>query len=82
MSDKAGHTKEQAMYRSYLLRLWRVREGEEDWRASLESARTGERRGFANLDALFAYVRGLTRSDPDRDSGTEGNEVERQERRG
>jgi len=62
MSEKAGRTGEHSAYQSYLLRLWRVNEeGEEGWRASLESAQTGERRGFATLDALFGYVRSLTR---------------------
>jgi hypothetical protein len=48
---------EQARYASYLLRLWRVKSGHDpDWRASLECARTGERRGFANLTDLFAFL--------------------------
>jgi hypothetical protein len=61
MSEKAGCTRELSDYQSYLLRLWRVKEGEEGWRASLESAQTGERKGFATLDALFDYVRSRTR---------------------
>ena len=60
MSDKAGRTGERSDYQSYLLRLWRAKEGEEGWRASLESAQTGERKGFATLDALFDYVRSQT----------------------
>jgi hypothetical protein len=63
MNEKAGRTGEQSAYQSYLLRLWRVKEGEEGWRASLESAQTGERRGFATLDALFDYVRSQTRAE-------------------
>lgn len=49
--------KRQPDYLSYLLRLWRV-SGEEKavWRASLESPHTGERRGFANLEDLFAFL--------------------------
>ena len=61
MSEKAGRTGDQPDYRSYLLRLWRAKEGEEGWRASLESGQTGERKGFATLDALFDYVRLKTR---------------------
>ena len=61
MSEKAGCTRDLSIYQSYLLRLWRVKEGEEGWRASLESAQTGERKGFATLDALFDYVRSRTR---------------------
>jgi hypothetical protein len=42
---------------SYLLRLWPIRtRGELVWRASLESAATGERRGFANLTDLFVFL--------------------------
>jgi hypothetical protein len=60
MSERAGSTVERSDYQSYLLRLWRAKEGEEGWRASLESAQTGERKGFATLDALFDYVRSRT----------------------
>lgn len=60
MSDQVEGRGEQPDYQSYLLRLWRVDDGQEDWRASLESAHTGERRGFATLDALFDHVRSLT----------------------
>ncbi|NLG28352.1 MAG: hypothetical protein GX557_10600 [Chloroflexi bacterium] len=45
-------------YRAYLLRLWRVEEaGCPNWRASIEEVRTRERHGFANLDALLAWLR-------------------------
>jgi hypothetical protein len=44
-------------YQSYLLRLWRARcQGEWQWRASLESRRTGEHQVFGSLEQLFAYV--------------------------
>jgi hypothetical protein len=82
MSEKAGHTAEQSAYQSYLLRLWRVKEGEEGWRASLQSAQTGERRGFATLDALFDYVRSRTRVGSSVQSCGQGDgEDERQKRR-
>ncbi len=44
-------------YVSYLLRLWEV-QGKDGlvWRASLEQASTGERRGFACLADLFAFL--------------------------
>jgi hypothetical protein len=61
MTEKAGRAGEPSDYQSYLLRLWRAKEGEEDWRASLESAQTGERKGFVTLDALFDHVRSKTR---------------------
>jgi hypothetical protein len=47
---------------SYLLRLWQAeQEGAVVWRASLESAsdrfgRPGERRGFASLAELYAFL--------------------------
>jgi hypothetical protein len=45
-------------YRAFLLRLWEVKENEHTvWRASLESSRTGERWGFADLDALCTFLR-------------------------
>ena len=44
-------------YISYLLRLWQVRSKDgRVWRASLEHASTGERRGFACLAALVAFL--------------------------
>ncbi len=54
-------------YLAYLLRLWRVNDNGESqqavWRASVENPHTGERRGFASLDALLSFLRtetGLT----------------------
>ena len=64
MSDKAQRAGEQSDYQSYLLRLWRVSEGEEDWCVSLESARTGERRGFADLEAMLDFLRQRTALQP------------------
>ncbi|MBL7183250.1 MAG: hypothetical protein ISS50_02245 [Anaerolineae bacterium] len=50
-------SREQRRYISYLLRLWQTRsEGELVWRASLESPHTGERRGFASLVGMFAFL--------------------------
>ena len=44
-------------YFSFLLRMWKVDgEGVPTWRASLEDPRTGERIGFANLEALFVSL--------------------------
>jgi hypothetical protein len=48
-------------YMAYLLRLWQVRSEEGTaWRASLESAQGGERKGFASLSALFDFLRRRT----------------------
>ena len=45
-------------YQAYMLRLWQDQdETNPVWRASLESPHTGERQGFASLDALFDYLR-------------------------
>jgi hypothetical protein len=57
MSKKAEGKGEQPQYQSYLLRLWRVDKGENGVQASLESAHTGERRGFANLEAMLDFLR-------------------------
>jgi hypothetical protein len=48
-------------YLAFLLRLWCVTE--EDgvvWRASLEDAHSGERRGFASLKSLCLFLNELT----------------------
>jgi hypothetical protein len=50
-------TTEQQRYFAYMLRLWQVSsDGEPIWRASLESPHSGELRGFANLELLFAFL--------------------------
>ncbi len=55
-------TAERSDYVAYLLRLWRSEtDGEAVWRASIESPTTGERRGFANIDQLFEFLREETR---------------------
>ena len=44
-------------YQSYVVRLWRVRHrGEWQWRVSLEGPSRGERKCFAGLEPLFAYL--------------------------
>ncbi len=48
---------EGTIYASYLLRLWKTEEeGEPHWRASLVSVQTGERRSFANLELMVAFL--------------------------
>lgn len=60
-------------YRAYLLRLWKAEQnGQTVWRASLESAETGDRIGFPTLDALFDYVRLQTRHESSLCSHEEG----------
>jgi hypothetical protein len=47
----------QPRYRSYVLRMWEVEsEGQRVWRASLQDAHSGARRGFADLAALTAFL--------------------------
>ena len=51
-------SEERPPYISYLVRLWlATNEGEPVWRASAENPHTGERRGFASLGDLFAFLR-------------------------
>jgi hypothetical protein len=67
--------KDEPDYLSYLLRLWRVRDGEKPscgageahraeeqgiWRVSLHSVHTGEQQSFASLDDLFAFLQRQT----------------------
>jgi hypothetical protein len=40
-----------------VLRFWQEHDPPDTWRFSLEDVQTGERRGFANLDALVAFLR-------------------------
>jgi len=45
-------------YVSYLLQLWRVEQAESSvWRAALVDTRSRQRRLFATLDALAAFLR-------------------------
>jgi hypothetical protein len=50
-------------YLSYLLRLWQAGSGSEMvWRASLQSPRSRECRGFSTLEDLFEWMHRLTES--------------------
>lgn len=53
----AGET---SNYYAYLLRLWREGQAGESWRASLQSAATGQRLNFASLDDLFRFLQRQT----------------------
>ena len=67
--------KQSSYYLSYLLRLWRS--GRDDtavWRASLESPIAGERRGFANLRDLFAFLEAVTSENVEEESPTDSGE--------
>ncbi len=53
---------EKIVYHSYLLRLWQVFEGGKPvWRISLVDTQTRERCGFADLEALLAYLMDVVR---------------------
>jgi hypothetical protein len=58
-------------YYAYLLRLWQNGDEEKVWRASLESPKTRERRGFASLEDLFGYLRACITPQEARDFGHE-----------
>jgi hypothetical protein len=54
---------DQPGYQSYLLRLWRTTsQGRSTWHASLELPHTGERRGFASLEQLYAFLEQQTQA--------------------
>jgi len=46
-------------YLAYLLRLWRE-ESAAHWRATLQNPHTGERRSFADLHTLLAFLEAQT----------------------
>lgn len=56
-------------YRSYLLTFWeeRNRDAAEPavWRFSLEDPRTGQRRGFADLEAILGFLQAELVNDQD-----------------
>jgi hypothetical protein len=61
-------------YSSYLLRLWKTASDDERvCRASLESAHSGERVGFASLDALMSFLRRECKAAPGREQGAGGS---------
>ena len=48
----------QARYFSYLLRVWLAGDSDQPhWRASLEDTHSGERIGFASLEAMWKYLK-------------------------
>lgn len=64
-------TSRKLRYLSFLLRLWPVKQnGGEIWRASLENPRTGERRGFASLELLMAFLHEQIQAEEDESNTT------------
>ena len=43
-------------YRSFLLRLWIEKVNDGKWRFSIEDTRTGQRKAFASIKKLIAYL--------------------------
>jgi len=55
---RASVSDEPQDYVAYLVRLWKVGNGDETtWRVSVENPHTGERHGLASLEALFDFLR-------------------------
>ena len=83
MGSKERRAEEQLDYQSYLLRLWRVNSEDDGWQASLESAHAGRRRGFADLEALFSFLRRQTSRRPNAclEEGESGRNKEEKEGR-
>jgi hypothetical protein len=64
---------EMADYISYLLRLWREKDGQAIWwRASVQDPHSGERVGFAHLDDLVAFLLEQTGPAPPAEDLVEG----------
>ncbi len=57
-------------YLTFLLRLWRVDStGQPVWRASLEDAHSGARRGFSDLPELQRFLQALLEAPPPERAG-------------
>jgi hypothetical protein len=70
--------REARRYLSYLVRLWdEGAPGTPRWRASIEDPDTGERRGFADLTRLFAFIKAETCADAASDRSTDRPNDER-----
>lgn len=64
MSGTQKQGRQPDTYLSYVLRLWYVeRQGMGTWRASLQSARSGQRVAFAGLEELCDFLQRETRID-------------------
>ena len=56
-------------YYSFLLRIWRSDHEQQDpslWRASLESAETGETISFGSMDELWSFLQRLLAEGPNK----------------
>jgi hypothetical protein len=70
-------TEESINYRSYILRLWQETGAPSQewgvWRFSLEDPDTHQRRGFACLELLAAFLQNETRYRPSRTKDNSGD---------
>ncbi len=76
---------EKRRYLAYMVRLWQVNDaGQPAWRASLEDPHTGERRGFADLDTLFTFLKDRTISNTGLVNGhtAKGGHIRKEEKPG
>jgi len=56
--DPSSRPGAESNYLAYLLRLWRIWDGDQPvWRASLEAPGSREARGFASIEAVFDFLR-------------------------
>ena len=51
-------------YRSYLLRIWRAGQDDQDWRIALQDTLTGNQVILLGLEDLADYLHGQMRSAP------------------
>ena len=65
-------------YHTFVVRLWQERPASPGrpavWRCSVEDTRTGQRRGFAGLEALTAFLQAQMAA-ADEPTGQEGGEA-------
>ena len=74
---------DQHRHLSYLLRVWTVdQNGTQIWRASLESPQTGERLGFPDLHALFAFLHQQTSTTSEPNTSRSASDEPRPGKRG
>ena len=73
----------QKRYLSYLLRLWQESDGNPPlWRAYLEGAQSGERRGFASMAELFDFLESETaQGQPESSTSEKGGHAEEKHNR-
>lgn len=59
--------------RSFIVRLWRSGGCQAEWQACVVDLTTGEKIGFATIDALLGYLEGVVSCRSEPDGGREGD---------